>query len=86
MATTVTTSALSLPTNLAKGLIDKVETGSAVAALSASKPLMFGDTQIWDVWVPKHRDSFRLRAYETIELYAPPILTRRRSTAKSGSR
>jgi len=46
MATTVTTGALSLPANLAQGLIDKVETGSAVAALSASKPLMFGNTQI----------------------------------------
>ena len=46
MATTVTTGALSLPTNLAQGLIDKVETGSAVAALSASKPLLFGNTQV----------------------------------------
>ena len=36
MATTVTTGALSLPVNLAQEIIDKVQTGSAVAALSAS--------------------------------------------------
>lgn len=52
MATTVTTGALSLPANLAQGLIDKVETGSAVAALSASKPLLFGNTQV--VMFAKH--------------------------------
>ena len=46
MATTVTTGALSLPANLAQGLIKQVETGSAVAALSASKPLLFGNTQV----------------------------------------
>ena len=46
MATTVTTGALKLPANLAQGIIDKVQTGSAVAALSASKPLLFGDTQV----------------------------------------
>ena len=46
MATTVTTGALKLPANQAKEIIDKVQTGSAVAALSASKPLLFGDTQV----------------------------------------
>lgn len=40
------TSAFSLPKHLASGIWSKASTGSVVAALSGSEPMLFGDTQI----------------------------------------
>jgi hypothetical protein len=39
-------SAFALPKHLASGIWSKVTTGSAVAALSGSEPMLFGETQI----------------------------------------
>lgn len=40
------TSAFSLPKHLASGIWSKASTGSTVAALSGSEPMLFGDTQL----------------------------------------
>lgn len=46
MATSLATSAFSLPKHLASGIWSKVTTGSTVAALSGSEPMQFGETQL----------------------------------------
>lgn len=44
--TTISTADLTLPANLAKGIVDQVQTGSAIAQLSGQKPMLFGTTNI----------------------------------------
>lgn len=46
MATSLATSAFSLPKHLAAGIWSKASTGSTIAALSGSEPQQFGETQI----------------------------------------
>lgn len=46
MATSLATSAFSLPKHLAAGIWKKASTGSTIAALSGSEPQQFGETQI----------------------------------------
>jgi HK97 family phage major capsid protein len=43
---TIASSAFSLPKHLASGLWTKAQTGSTIAALSASEPMLFGETQL----------------------------------------
>lgn len=46
MASSLATSAFSLPKHLASGLWSKAATGSTVAALSGAEPMLFGETQL----------------------------------------
>lgn len=46
MATSLATSAFSLPKHLASGIWKKAATGSTIAVLSGSEPQQFGETQI----------------------------------------
>lgn len=46
MATSLASSAFSLPKHQASGLWQKAQTGSTVAALSGSEPMLFGETQL----------------------------------------
>jgi HK97 family phage major capsid protein len=43
---TIASTAFSLPKHLASGLWKKATTGSTIAALSASEPMLFGETQL----------------------------------------
>ena len=45
-------SAFSLPKHLASGLWSKAQTGSTIAALSASEPMLFGETQLMTFTTP----------------------------------
>lgn len=46
MASSLATSAFTLPKHVAAGIWSKATTGSTVAALSGSEPMLFGDTQV----------------------------------------
>lgn len=46
------TSAFSLPKHLASGIWSKASTGSTVAALSGSEPMLFGETQLMTFTTP----------------------------------
>lgn len=46
MASSLATSAFTLPKHVASGIWSKATTGSTVAVLSGSEPMLFGDTQI----------------------------------------
>ena len=52
MATSLASSAFSLPKHLASGIWSKATTGSTVAALSGSEPMLFGETQLMTFTTP----------------------------------
>jgi hypothetical protein len=52
MATSLASSAFSLPKHLASGIWSKATTGSTVAALSGAEPMLFGETQLMTFTAP----------------------------------
>lgn len=52
MSSSLASSAFSLPKHLASGLWTKAQTGSTIAALSASEPMLFGETQLMTFTTP----------------------------------